>query len=71
MMHPYFAPDRFSDMSAEQQVAKCRDMANIAERLASIREGAMQQAYLHLAERWRQLADEMELAARGHDHCEA
>ena len=50
----------FVGLSRQQQIAKCRDMAAEAERLAAVRSGEMRASYLELATKWYELADEME-----------
>ena len=61
-MLPCFAPNHFSKVTLEQQIAKCREMSRAAENLAAIRGGENRQVYLHLARRWSELADEMQFA---------
>jgi hypothetical protein len=48
------------DSIRRQQVAKCREMAVEAERLALGSMGATQQSFTTLAKQWSVLADEME-----------
>ena len=44
----------------KQQIAKCREMAMEAERLAISATGAARQSFTTLAKQWAVLADDME-----------
>ncbi len=50
----------FINLSREQRIAKCREMAIEAERLASGKSSEMRASYLDLARKWSDLADEMQ-----------
>ena len=55
----------FSNLSIDQRVAKCREMAAEAERFAATAEDHMRDKYLDLAAKWIELSDEMESVAKG------
>ena len=59
-MSPELDAVEFLSLSREQRIAKCRDMAVEAERLAARNSGHLRASYLGLAEQWFELADEME-----------
>jgi hypothetical protein len=59
-MSPELDPIEFLSLSREQRIAKCRDMAVEAERLAGRNTGHLRASYLGLAEKWCELAEEME-----------
>jgi hypothetical protein len=59
-MIPEFDAGGFINLSREQRIAKCREMATEAERLASGKSSEMRASYLDLARKWSDLADEME-----------
>jgi len=59
-MSPELDAVEFSSLSREQRIAKCRDMAAEAERLAARNSGDLRDCYVGLAEKWSELADEME-----------
>ena len=59
-MIPEFEAGGFINLSREQRIAKCREMAIEAERLASGKSSAMRTSYLDLARKWSELADEMQ-----------
>lgn len=59
-MSPELDPIEFLSLSREQRIAKCRDMAAEAERRAGRNSGDLRTSYLGLAEKWSELADEME-----------
>jgi hypothetical protein len=50
----------FINLSREQRIAKCREMATEAERLAAGKSSEMRASYLDLSRKWIELADEME-----------
>jgi hypothetical protein len=56
-----FSPDIFWAATSKERVAICRKMAAAAESMASQRHDKRAE-YLDLAERWYQLADEIERA---------
>jgi hypothetical protein len=60
-MHPHLAPNCSSELTPEECLTKYREMADVAEQLAAMRQGEMRQVYLNLAERWRDLACKVEL----------
>ena len=59
-MIPEFDAGGFINLSREQRIAKCREMATEAERLASGKSSEMRASYLDLARKWTDLADEMQ-----------
>jgi hypothetical protein len=59
-MIPEFDVGGFINLSREQRIAKCREMATEAERLAAGKNAEMRSSYLDLARKWADLADEME-----------
>jgi hypothetical protein len=59
-MSPELDAVEFLSLSREQRIAKCRDMAAEAESLAARNSGHLRACYLELAEKWSELADEME-----------
>ena len=59
-MIPEFDAGGFINLSREQRIAKCREMAIEAERLAAGKSSEMQASYLDLARKWTDLADEMQ-----------
>jgi hypothetical protein len=59
-MNPELDADEFMSLSRGQRIAKCREMANEAERLAADRSGVLRASYLGLAEKWSELANEIE-----------
>jgi hypothetical protein len=59
-MIPEFDAGGFINLSREQRIAKCREMAIEAERLAAGKSSEMRASYLDLARKWSDLADEME-----------
>jgi hypothetical protein len=59
-MIPEFEAGGFINLSREQRIAKCREMAIEAERLASGKSSEMRTSYLDLARKWSELADEMQ-----------
>ncbi len=59
-MSPELDAVEFLSLSREERIAKCRDMAAEAERLAARNSGDLRASYLGLAEKWFELADEME-----------
>jgi hypothetical protein len=59
-MIPDFDAGEFISLSREQRIAKCREMAIEAERLAGGKTSEMRASYLDLARKWADLADEME-----------
>ena len=63
-MHPEIDFQRadFRSLNSEQQLAKCREMACEAERLASKGGDEFHAHYSDLARRWSDLADEIEHA---------
>ena len=50
----------FINLSRDQRIAKCREMATEAERLAAGKSSEVRASYLDLARKWSDLADEME-----------
>lgn len=50
----------FLSLSRAQRIAKCREMATEAEGLAASKGGELRASYLGLAQKWSELADEME-----------
>ena len=50
----------FINLSREQRIAKCREMATEAERLAFGKSSEMRASYLDLARKWTDPADEMQ-----------
>ena len=50
----------FINLSRDQRISKCREMAIEAERLASGKSSEMRASYLDLARKWTDLADEMQ-----------
>ena len=50
----------FINLSRGQRIAKCREMANEAERLADGKSSEVRASYLDLARQWSTLADEMQ-----------
>ena len=59
-MVPEFDVGGFINLSREQRIAKCREMATEAERLATGKSSEVRASYLDLAQKWSELADEME-----------
>jgi len=59
-MIPDFDAGEFINLSREQRIVKCREMAIEAERLAGGKNSEMRASYLDLARKWSDLADEME-----------
>lgn len=59
-MVPEFDAGGFVNLSREQRIAKCREMAIEAERLACGKSAEMRASYLDLARKWSELADEMQ-----------
>jgi hypothetical protein len=59
-MIPEFDAGGFINLSREQRIAKCREMAIEAERLAFGKTSEMRASYLDLARKWSDLADEMQ-----------
>jgi len=59
-MIPEFDAGGFINLSRAQRIAKCREMASEAVRLASGKSSEMGASYLDLARRWSELADEMQ-----------
>jgi len=59
-MIPEFDAGGFINLSREQRIAKCREMAIEAEQLAAGKSSEMRASYLDLARRWSDLADEMQ-----------
>ena len=59
-MVPEFNVEGFINLSREQRIAKCREMATEAERLAAGKSSEVRTSYLDLAQKWSELADEME-----------
>jgi hypothetical protein len=55
-----FSPEDFWAGTPTQRIAKCRDMAAQAERLAAAAIGDMRGSYTELAKQWHLLADELE-----------
>ena len=55
-----FSPERFWALSAEERVQRCRQMALLADQLASNAGDGARADYLAIARHWRELADEME-----------
>jgi hypothetical protein len=64
-MSPEVEAVEFSSLSHGQRIAKCREMATEAERLAVGKSGDLRASYLGLAEKWSELADEMERLDEG------
>jgi len=62
MRHDFhgFEASTFLRLSLEERVAKCREMAQEARRLAEHADEEHREDYLDLARRWCELADEME-----------
>ena len=54
----------FSNLSLDQRIAKCREMAAEAERFATTADDHMRDKYLDLATKWLELGDEMESIAK-------
>lgn len=61
-LEPDFSSAEFRALNQQQQIAKCREMASEALRLASNGKGDMRAEYTDLAARWSELAEEMEKA---------
>jgi hypothetical protein len=59
-MHPHSAPNYLSELTPGECFTKYREMADVADQLAAMRQDEMRQVYLNLAKRWRDLAREME-----------
>jgi hypothetical protein len=59
-MIPDFDAGGFINLSREQRISKCREMAIEAERLADGKSSEMSASYLDLARKWSELANEME-----------
>lgn len=59
-MNPDLDADEFLRLSRSQRIAKCRQMAVEAERLAAGKRTELRASYLTLAEKWSDLANEME-----------
>ena len=59
-MIPEFDAGGFINLSREQRITKCREMAIEAERLAFGKSSEMRASYLDLARKWSDLADEMQ-----------
>jgi hypothetical protein len=59
-MIPEFDAGGFINLSRDQRIAKCREMATEAERLADGKNSEVRASYLDLARKWSDLATEME-----------
>ena len=59
-MVPDFDVGGFINLSHEQRIAKCREMAIEAQHLAAGKNSDVRASYLDLARKWSELADEME-----------
>lgn len=59
-MIPEFDAGGFINLSREQRITKCREMAIEAEQLAFGKSSEMRASYLDLARKWSDLADEMQ-----------
>ena len=57
-----FNPAEFLSATNGERVAKCREFAAEAERLARAANGDGREGYVDLARRWSELADEIEAA---------
>ena len=55
-----FDAEGFINLSRDERIAKCRQMATEAERLAAGKRSEMRASYLDLAKQWSDLANEME-----------
>jgi hypothetical protein len=55
-----FSPEDFWAGTSSERIAKCREMASHAERLANSARGDMRGTYAELARQWHMLADELE-----------
>ena len=55
-----FSPEEFWAGTPEERIAKCRDMAAQAERLAAAARGETKNSYVELALQWHNLANELE-----------
>ena len=64
-MIPEIETGEFINLSREQRIAKCREMAVEAERLAAGKSPKVRTSYLDLAAQWSVLADEMESVEEG------
>lgn len=64
-MIPEFDAGGFINLSREQRIAKCREMATEAARLATGKTTEMRASYLDLAQKWSDLANEMESVSEG------
>jgi hypothetical protein len=60
IMGPNLDTAEFMSLSRMERVAKCREMAAEATRLAAAADRDMRNSYLELAKKWSELADEME-----------
>ena len=59
-MNPELDAAEFLSLSRRQRIARCREMATEAERLAAGKSGELRASYLGLAGKWSELADEMQ-----------
>jgi len=64
-MSPELDAAEFLSLSRKERVAKCREMATEAQRLASGKSTELRASYLGLAEKWSELADEIESLGEG------
>ena len=64
-MVPEFEVGGVVNLSREERIAKCREMANEAERLAAGKSSEVRASYLDLAKQWSDLANEMENVREG------
>ena len=55
-----FSPVEFWAGTPHERIAKCREMAVQAERLAATARGDSKNGYVELARQWNCLADELE-----------
>ena len=55
-----FSPEDFWGGTPDDRIARCREMAAQAERLAEIAQGEMRGRYAELARQWHLLADELD-----------
>jgi hypothetical protein len=64
-MLPDFDGAVFMNLSRDERIAKCRQMATEANQLATGKSAEMRASYLDLARQWSDLADEMESIGEG------
>ena len=62
-MSPELDAAEFSRLSYRERIAKCREMAAEAERLAAGARGEVRASYFELSGKWTDLANEMESAS--------